>query len=216
MIGERDRRLDPERLGDHLDRLYRAAFALSGSREAAEDLVQDTYARVLARPRFLRREDDLGYLLQTLRNTFLSTRRTAARRPITQPLHMTAEPADERSEWRPERAAETDMVYAAIAELSDDFREVLIAVDVAGLSYREAARALRVREATITTRLFRARQQVAHRLRKDTPDDPPHPQPSSGRRTCPRPASCRRAEPPHPRLAPAGLARRSHAFPVGP
>src|SRR3954452_6454937 len=166
VIGERGRRLDPKGLGDHLDRLYRAAFALTGSREAADDLVQDTYAGVLARPRFLRRGDDLGYLLQTLRNTFLSTRRTAARRPMTQPLDMTAEPADERSEWRPERAAETHMVYAAIAELSVDFREVLAAVDIAGLSYREAGRALGVREATITTRLFRARQQVARRLRQ--------------------------------------------------
>ncbi|MGI8505853.1 MAG: RNA polymerase sigma factor [Solirubrobacteraceae bacterium] len=158
------RRLDPDRLGDHLDRLYRAAWALCGSREAAEDLVQDTYARVLARPRFLRHEDDLGYLLRALRNTFFSARRTASRRPTTQPLDATAEPADERSEWRPERAAETHMVYGAIAELSDEFRDVLVAVDVAGLSYQEAARALRLREGTVTSRLFRARQQVARRL----------------------------------------------------
>jgi RNA polymerase sigma-70 factor, ECF subfamily len=166
VTGKPERRLDPERLGDHLDRLYRAAFALTGSREPAEDLVQDTYARVLARPRFLRREDDLGYLLQTLRNTFLSTRRAAAGRPNTQPLHMTAEPLDESSEWRPEHAAETRLLYAAIAEMSDDFREVLAAVDIAGLSYREAARALGTREATVATRLFRARQQVARRLRQ--------------------------------------------------
>ena len=52
-------------------------------------------------------------------------------------------------------------VYATIAELPEDFRLALVAVDVLGLSYREAARALRVREATITTRLFRARKQVA-------------------------------------------------------
>ena len=52
--------LDPARLGDHLDRLYRAAWALCGRREEAEDLVQETYARVLARPRFLRNDDDLG------------------------------------------------------------------------------------------------------------------------------------------------------------
>jgi DNA-directed RNA polymerase specialized sigma24 family protein len=45
------RTLDSTRLGDHLDRLYRAAWALSGSRADAEDLVQETYARVLARPR---------------------------------------------------------------------------------------------------------------------------------------------------------------------
>jgi hypothetical protein len=55
-----EHQLDPEGLGDHVDRLYRAAWSLCGSREEAEDLVQDTYARVLARPRFLRNEDDLG------------------------------------------------------------------------------------------------------------------------------------------------------------
>jgi RNA polymerase sigma-70 factor, ECF subfamily len=49
-----ERTLDSARLGDHLDRLYRAAWALSGSREDAEDLVQETYARVLARPRLVR------------------------------------------------------------------------------------------------------------------------------------------------------------------
>src|SRR4051812_50152333 len=63
-----ERTLDPARLGDHLDRLYRAAWALCGSREDTEDLVQETYARVLSRPRVLRREDDLGYLLRALRN----------------------------------------------------------------------------------------------------------------------------------------------------
>ena len=51
-----------------------------GSREEAEDLVQETYARVLARPRLLRNEDDLGYLLRALRNTFLNQKRTESRR----------------------------------------------------------------------------------------------------------------------------------------
>src|SRR5881628_2803387 len=81
-----ERRLDPARLGDHIDRLYRAAWALSGSREDAEDLVQETYARLLARPRLLRKEDDLGYLLRALRNTFLNQRRTESRRLKPDPL----------------------------------------------------------------------------------------------------------------------------------
>ena len=46
------RRLDPATLGDHVDRLYRAARAICGSREEAEDLVQDTFARVLQKPRW--------------------------------------------------------------------------------------------------------------------------------------------------------------------
>lgn len=61
------------------------------------------------------------------------------------------------------------MVYGAIAELSDEFCAVLVAVDVMGLSYREAARALRLREGTVTSRLFRARRQVARRLGESSP-----------------------------------------------
>jgi DNA-directed RNA polymerase specialized sigma24 family protein len=45
----------------------------------------------------------------------------------------------------------------------------IVAVDVLGLSYREAARALRVREATLTTRLFRARKEVAERFNPNEP-----------------------------------------------
>jgi hypothetical protein len=62
-------------------------------------------------------------------------------------------------------------VYAAIASLPEDFRLALVSVDVLGLSYREAAHALRVREATVTTRLFRARKAVARRLLPESPDD---------------------------------------------
>src|ERR1700759_3206453 len=67
--------LDPQTLGDHLDRLYRTARALCGSREEAEDLVQETFVRVLRRPRTLTTTNDVGYLLRALRNTFLSSRR---------------------------------------------------------------------------------------------------------------------------------------------
>ena len=154
------RALDPARLGDHLDRLFRAAWALTGSREDAEDLVQDTYVRVLAKPRLLRREDDLGYLLRVLRNTFLNERRTRARRPQTSALPEGVEFVERRTATDPERAFEAGEVYEAIAALPDDFRDVLVAVDVAGLSYKEAADALGAREGTVMSRLYRARQQI--------------------------------------------------------
>jgi RNA polymerase sigma-70 factor (ECF subfamily) len=153
--------LDPTRLGDHLDRLYRAALALCASREDAEDLVQETYARVLARPRFLRREEDLAYLLRALRNTFLAGRRSMRARSVHVPLD---EELDRGSTTGTEEAVEQRRVYAAIAGLPADFRDALVAVDVAGLSYREAARALRVPEGTLTSRLARARTQVAEAL----------------------------------------------------
>jgi RNA polymerase sigma-70 factor (ECF subfamily) len=159
-----ERQLDPHALGDHIDRLYRAARALCGSREEAEDLVQETFARVLHRPRTLRADNDIGYLLRALRNTFLSTRRTASRRPRTAPLPDQLEFVEDRHAVRAEASAETAEVYAAISALPDDFRDAVVAIDLVGLSYREAALALGVREATITTRLYRARQRVAHAL----------------------------------------------------
>lgn len=160
-----EHKLDPQTLGDHFDRLFRAAWALCGNREEAEDLVQDTYAKLLARPRIVRGDDDIGYLVRVLRNTFISQRRTAGRRPQkagVPPEEL--ELADPRDSLEPETAVQIREVYSAIAELSDDFREALVAVDVAGLTYAEAARALRTREGTITSRVFRARGQVARRL----------------------------------------------------
>src|SRR3712207_1884107 len=78
--------LEPAVLGDHLDRLYRAAWALCGSREDAEDLVQETYTRVLAKRRVIESDEAaLGYLLRVLRNTFVSQLRTRERRPVTVP-----------------------------------------------------------------------------------------------------------------------------------
>ena len=163
--------LDPTSLSQHIDRLYRAAWALCGAREDAEDLVQETFARVLSRPRVLHGDDDLYYLMRVLRNTFLTSRRTAGRRPVTVSTLEDVVAADPQPRGQPERALEMQELYATIAELPEDFRLALVAVDVVGLSYREAARALHVREATITTRLFRARKQVAGRLVAE--GDPP-------------------------------------------
>jgi RNA polymerase sigma-70 factor (ECF subfamily) len=152
------RHLDPATLGDHIDRLYRAACALTGSRIAADDLVQDTYAKVLAKPRLLRNDDDLGYLLKTMRNLFYDERRQAARR-ATEP----ADPEDfERLEGPggPAEALERRELLAGIAALPGEFRDVLVAVDVAGLSYKEASRSLGVPEGTVMSRLYRARKRV--------------------------------------------------------
>jgi RNA polymerase sigma-70 factor (ECF subfamily) len=166
------RNLDPQSLPQHVDRLYRAAWALCGSREDAEDLVQETFARVLARTRVLSGDDELYYLMRVLRNTFFTSRRTASRRPITASTLEDVVAADPKPTSRPEQALEMQELYATIAALPEDFRLALVAVDVLGLSYREAARALRVREATITTRLFRARKLLARDLAPalDSPD----------------------------------------------
>lgn len=157
-------RLDPKQASVHIDRLFRAAWALCGSREDAEDLVQETYARVLAKPRFLRSEDDLGYLLRTLRNTFLNQKRTESRRLRTAPLPDELDVIADPRAPDPAAALETGEVYATVAALPADYRDVIVAVDITGLSYSEAAQALKIPEGTVMSRLYRARQQVVRRI----------------------------------------------------
>jgi RNA polymerase sigma-70 factor, ECF subfamily len=167
-------RLDPQSLPQHVDRLYRAAWALCGSRHDAEDLVQETFARVLARPRILHGQDELAYLMQVLRNTFLTQRRTASRRPQSaQAALEDIEPADPRTGDRPAEAAQAREIFSAIAALPENYRLALVAVDVVGLSYREAARALGTREATIATRVYRGRERVAREFADSAPGDIP-------------------------------------------
>ncbi|MGI8920245.1 MAG: RNA polymerase sigma factor [Solirubrobacteraceae bacterium] len=159
--------LDSARLGEHIGRLMRAAWALTGTREAAEDLVQETLVQVLAKPRQVHADDDIAYLLRALRNTYVSTRRSASRRPqlaAVDPDDLAFAATGHAAAPSAADVAETRLVYAAIAELPERFREVVVAIDVAGLSYRETAQALGVREATVTTRLFRGRDRLARAL----------------------------------------------------
>lgn len=159
------RQLDPEAAGDHLDALFRAACAMSGSRALAEDLVQETYVKVLSRPRLIRRDDDLGYLIKALRNTWYShlrserTKRAGTTDAVEDPDQIPSPKASD-----PQQALEASAVLDALAELPEPYREAVAAVDVAGLSYAEAARALGVRQGTVMSRLYRGREQIAEAL----------------------------------------------------
>jgi RNA polymerase sigma-70 factor, ECF subfamily len=155
----RPHRLEPEALTRHIDQLFRAAWALCGSREDAEDLVQETFVNVLKRPRFLRNHDEIGYLLRALRNTYASRYRKTAGRPRDRQLLETDLLAQDDRD-----AVNGREIMEAIAGAPPQYRDAVIAVDLIGLSYREAARSLRTREATLTTRLHRGRQYVARAL----------------------------------------------------
>ena len=155
------RTLDPDSAADHLGRLYRLAWSLCGSSHLAEELTQETYARVLARPRRVRDGNEFHYLARTLRNVLTDHWRAEQRRPSTEgglPEDAPATTGD------PETAAIAGEVYSAMAGLPDHLREVSAAVDVAGLTYAEAADVLRIPAGTVMSRLFRARARLAGTL----------------------------------------------------
>jgi hypothetical protein len=108
--------------------------------------------------------------MTVLRNTFLTDRRTATRRPrVSSTTIDEIEPVDPRGGERPEEALQAQEVFTAIAGLPERYRLALVACDIAGLSHREAAHVLDTKEATVATRLFRARAFVVHALESSSP-----------------------------------------------
>ena len=159
--GSWPRLLDVNALHRHVDRLYRAAWALCGSPHDAEDLVQETFVNVLKRPRLLRDGNELAYLLRALRNTYSSHYRSNARRRHDRTLSEDDAARSQEVRFEPREIME------AIASAPAPYRDAVIAVDLVGLSYQEAARALHTREVTITTRLHRGRQHIARVLKDE-------------------------------------------------
>jgi RNA polymerase sigma-70 factor, ECF subfamily len=154
--------LQPEGLASHLDRMHRAARSMCGSWHEAEDLVQETCARLLARPRVIRNNDELGYLLIALRNTHINRRRSAARRPQLAAMPEFMEIDDHRPGTE-ERARDAE-VLRVVDGLPAGQRQAIVAVDVLELPRPEAARRIGVSETVLADRLKRARVGVAKRL----------------------------------------------------
>jgi RNA polymerase sigma-70 factor, ECF subfamily len=148
--------LDPRALVAHRAVLYRVALALCRSHHEAEDLVQDTFTRVLARPRMMRRGNDLPYLVRALRNTHTTSWRVTARAPTIVPTPS----VDRVAALDVPAMVEARRVIAAIAAAPGVYRDAVVAVDLLGLSYEQAARRLGTKKATLTTRLFRGRAHV--------------------------------------------------------
>jgi RNA polymerase sigma-70 factor (ECF subfamily) len=134
---------------------------MTGSREDADDLVQDTLLRVLARDRAVEAEAAGAYLHQALRNQYVSSLRARDRRPRTAPLESEDFRLVAPSGGEPSAVVASREVIGAIAALPTEQRKVVAAVDVAGFGYQEAADNLRIPLGTVMSRLYRGRARLA-------------------------------------------------------
>ena len=152
--------LDPDTAAQHRYRLLAVARALTGSQQLAEDLTQETYARVLAKPRRLSEGGaDFPYLVRALRNVAKDHWRSEQRRPQ---VIGDLDPEDPslRHDREPHHEVMAQEVYAHVERLPLEFRNVVKAVDVFGLSYAQAAGTLRIPQGTVMSRLSRGRRRL--------------------------------------------------------
>ncbi len=174
----RDRaRFEEEALG-LADQVYRVARRLVGSREEAEDLVQETYARAFRSWRsFTPGTNMRAWLLRILTNLNVDRGRRIQRTPQTQPLEETdyylanklASTAGEEAleqEQVVERLSQ-DSVVTALSEIPPQFREVVVLVDIGDFTYADAAQILDVPIGTVMSRLHRGRRALKQKLAEE-------------------------------------------------
>src|SRR4051812_10666886 len=151
------------------DQVYRVARHLVGSREEAEDLMQETYARAFRSWRSFQPGTNLrAWLLRILTNLNIDRGRRQQRTPDSQPLEegdyylynrleqtMPDGQADEERVLQ--RLSQNDVV-GALAEVPHDFRDVIVLVDIGDFSYADAAQILDIPIGTVMSRLHRGRR----------------------------------------------------------
>jgi RNA polymerase sigma-70 factor, ECF subfamily len=175
----RDRvRFEEEALG-LADQVYRVARRLVGSREEAEDLVQETYARAFRSwQSFTPGTNMRAWLLRILTNLNLDRGRRIQRTPDLQPLEESDYYlANKLASAGGEEILEQDQVVArlsqnsvvdALSDISPQFRDVVVLVDIGDFSYADAAQILDIPIGTVMSRLHRGRRALKQRMAEET------------------------------------------------
>ena len=147
--------MDSAEIAAHIPRLRRYARALAGDSHRADDLVQDTLERALAKFHLWRRGSDMrAWMFAIMHNVFvnqLKARRELALSEAEQAALAGAPQGD------PLELRDLD---AALQRLPAEQREVLLLVGLEQLSYAEASQALGVPVGTIMSRLSRGRERL--------------------------------------------------------
>ena len=142
-------------LEPQLPALRRYAYGLVREHDAADDLVQDCLERALSRWYLRRSDGDLrAWLFTILRNLYINSYRTRQRRGASAHLDQAVSQATPD----PEARIEARDALAALDQLSEEHKSLLLLIGVEDFSYEEAAKVLGIPIGTVMSRLSRARQ----------------------------------------------------------
>src|SRR2546422_575274 len=172
----RDRVRFEEEALELADQVYRVARRLVSTREEAEDLMQETYARAFRSWRSYQPGTNLrAWLLRILTNLNIDRGRRIQRSPDQQPLeegdyflYNKLEEAGDTDEERVDRRLSQDDAVAALSEVPHDFRDVIVLVDIGDFSYADAAQILDIPIGTVMSRLHRGRRILKKELAERT------------------------------------------------
>jgi RNA polymerase sigma-70 factor (ECF subfamily) len=171
----RDRVRFEEEALELADQVYRVARRLVSTREEAEDLMQETYARAFRAWRSFRPGTNLrAWLFRILTNLNIDRGRRRQRTPDTQPLEegdyflynrleQTGRDSNADEDRVVERLSQDDVV-SALSALPHDFRDVVVLVDIGDFSYADAAQILEIPIGTVMSRLHRGRRILKQEL----------------------------------------------------
>ena len=165
----RDRVRFEEEALELADQVYRVARRLVGSREEAEDLMQETYARAFRSWQSYTPGTNLrAWLLRILTNLNIDRGRRLQRAPDSQPfeegdyfLYNRLEEAGREPSSDEDRVVERlsqDDAVAALSAVPHDFRDVIVLVDIGDFTYADAAQILDIPVGTVMSRLHRGRR----------------------------------------------------------
>jgi RNA polymerase sigma-70 factor (ECF subfamily) len=163
------------------DQVYRVARHLSNSREDAEELVQETYARAFRSWRSYTPGTNLrAWLLRILTNLNIDRGRRTQRAPQTTPLEandyylydkLAESDGSAPDEDRVVERLSQDDIVSALSAVPHDFRDVIVLVDIGDFSYQDAAHILDIPIGTVMSRLHRGRRILKRELADSVLED---------------------------------------------
>ena len=156
------------------DQVYRVARHLASSREDADELMQETYARAFRSWRSFQPGTNMrAWLLRILTNLNIDRGRRQQRAPQMQPLEANDYYLYDRLSENDDGVSDEDRVVerlsqddivTALSAVPHDFRDVIVLVDLGDFSYADAAQILDIPVGTVMSRLHRGRRILKREL----------------------------------------------------
>ncbi|MDR2491163.1 MAG: RNA polymerase sigma factor [Spirochaetaceae bacterium] len=148
--------------------LYRVAYRVAGSVEAAEDLCQEAFYKLYEKKMSFPSMDDAKYwLIRVVKNASLNyAKRKERERLVYQKAFREDTRTTRTGEEELVRKETAEEVNAALAALPEKMRIVLILTENTELNYKEIGRILGISEGNVKIRVFRAREKLQSLLEK--------------------------------------------------